>query len=85
MRQRKIPIEIYGLSQPALGLSRPSEVLENQRLIEMGLGIQSVATQQRLPILRSALPIAPIGELAQAFKIDTARLGGRIEVNRRLR
>ena len=83
MRQRKIPVEIDGLPQPSLGLGGLPEVLENQRLIEMDLGIQSV-TMQRLPILGRALPIAPIGELAQAFQIVPARLGDRFYLNRRL-
>src|ERR1700733_4571481 len=84
VRQREIPVEINGLPQPSLGLSRLSEVLENQSLIEMDLGIQSVTTQQRSPILGRALPIAPIGELAQAIETCLAGLDDRIRVNGRL-
>jgi len=82
VRQRETSIEIDGVPQTLLGLGGLSEVFENQRLIEMDLGIQSVTAQQRSPILGRALPIAPIGEPAQAFQIGRT-WNGRKRLSRR--
>src|SRR5260370_14369337 len=65
MSQQEIPVEVEGLSQRSFRFGTQSRLFEQQSVIEVHDGIQSIPGQQRVAVRDGVVPIAPVGEQAQ--------------------